>query len=457
LGAVRLLAGNSHSLVVNRMKKEHNRIALLHHAGGGNLGDDATLEVVIRNIRVRWANAEISALTMNTGDTAARHGIPCYPMRRYQWEVDADSTSAETAVVSESGGRLTNALRAALRLPAALWNEGAFLARSYGILKSFDLLIVSGGGQLTERGGPWSFPYAIFVWTRMARRAGLRCIFLNVGAGPLNRPLSRFFVRHALNAADYVSFRDRQSQQLAQSLGYNGSPLVFPDNVYGIELDLPARRAIHGARPVVGINPMPYPFCDLPKVPADAQEMQDQFIGKMADFTSLLAQDGFAIRFFGSDLRWDPLEIEHLRKVLIDRHRISLSEYLPITTVDELLGRMSQMDRVVTCRYHGVVLAHLLNKPVLAIAHHPKVTDLMQSLGLSEYCVDMLSFDPIRLMDTFRSLVANAAAIKAGMAERLVETREQSKAQFDELFGPPRLSATLVRDLERAVAYKSRA
>jgi polysaccharide pyruvyl transferase WcaK-like protein len=102
-------------------------------------------------------------------------------------------------------------------------------------------------------------------------------------------------------------------------------------------------------------------------------------------------------------------------------------------------------------------LAHILNKPVLAIAHHPKVTDLMQSLGLSEYCVDMLSFDPIRLMDTFRSLVANAAAIKAGMAERLVETREQSKAQFDELFGPPRLSATLVRDLERAVAYKSRA
>jgi polysaccharide pyruvyl transferase WcaK-like protein len=42
------------------------------------------------------------------------------------------------------------------------------------------------------------------------------------------------------------------------------------------------------------------------------------------------------------------------------------------------------MDYVVTCRLHGVIFAHLLNKPVLTIAHHPKVTELMAALGLSE-------------------------------------------------------------------------
>jgi polysaccharide pyruvyl transferase WcaK-like protein len=51
----------------------------------------------------------------------------------------------------------------------------------------------------------------------------------------------------------------------------------------------------------------------------------------------------------------------------------------------DLLATMSGMDYVITCRFHGVVFAHLLNKPVLAIAHHPKVVDLMTDLELSSY------------------------------------------------------------------------
>jgi hypothetical protein len=39
-----------------------------------------------------------------------------------------------------------------------------------------------------------------------------------------------------------------------------------------------------------------------------------------------------------------------------------------------------------TCRFHGVIFAHLLNKPILAVARHPKVTELMVGLELSNYC-----------------------------------------------------------------------
>jgi polysaccharide pyruvyl transferase WcaK-like protein len=441
------------------MKNQQHRIALLHHTGCGNLGDDATFAVVIRNIRKRWENAEITAFTMNTDDSAERHGITCYPIRRYQWEDGAESADTTSAAMhtGESRSRMRSAFRSVILMPAGLWNEFGFLARSYSILKSFDLLIVSGGGQLTERGGPWSFPYAVFIWTQMAKRAGVRCMFLNVGAGPLNQPLSRFFVRHALKAADYVSFRDRQSQELAAGLGYTGTSRVFPDNVYGIEV-VPSKRRTAEAPPVVGINPMPYPFSDLPKVPANTEEIQDRLIGKMADFAALLVQSSYSVGFFASDIRWDPAEIEHLRTDLLNRYKISLPEYVPITSVDELLGRIAAMDYVVTCRYHGVVFAHLLNKPVLAIAHHPKVTDLMQSIGLSEYCFDMSNFDPARMMDTFHSLAANSRAIKAGMAEKLAENRARSTAQFDDLFASPHSSKmqSAARCFEPTVAIKGR-
>jgi len=92
------------------------------------------------------------------------------------------------------------------------------------------------------------------------------------------------------------------------------------------------------------------------------------------------------------------------------------------------------MDYVVTCRFHGVIFAHLLNKPVLAIAHHPKVIDLMADLELSNYCVDIRHFDPDMLAERFAALVVNSEEVKRRMAVILTKKRRWLSTQFDELF-----------------------
>lgn len=92
------------------------------------------------------------------------------------------------------------------------------------------------------------------------------------------------------------------------------------------------------------------------------------------------------------------------------------------------------MDYVVTCRYHGVVLAHILNKPVLAISHHPKVASLMDALGLGQYCVDIQTFDPIELTERFASLVTHNREVRQSMAASLASNRSKVAAQFDQLF-----------------------
>jgi len=338
-----------------------------------------------------------------------------------------------------------------VRIPRALWEEMAFFAGSFRLLKSYELMIVSGGGQLTERGGPWSFPYGLYIWTRMARWAGVRCVFLNVGAGPLNHPLSKFFIARALRKADYVSFRDEQSQSLVVNLGFTRPSHVCPDNVYGFEI-APANMQVKALTPpVVGINPMPYPFCDLPRFPSDAQAIQDELIDKFAAFASSLARSSFALQFFASDIQSDPPEIERMRQILLKRDGMDLPQYVPLHSTEELLAQMSNMDYIVTCRFHGVAFAHLLNKPVLAIAHHRKVTDLMNALGLSEYCVDMLTFEPNRLLETFRSMVADTKAIKDKMAVSLAEYRAKSAAQFDEVFSDLTLGLGHVASKEPAL------
>jgi polysaccharide pyruvyl transferase WcaK-like protein len=424
------------------------KIGLLHHVGGGNLGDDATLDAVAGNIKRRWPNAEIVALSMNPDDTETRHRILALPIRRKGWSIGykparTEATLKETVKALARKYRavfyLLKATNALVRLPGEVFRELRFLVSSRHEMRSFDLLIISGGGQLTEKDGPWGFPYTIFKWVILARSAGIRCIFLNVGAGPLTRPLSKFFVTRALLAADYVSLRDDESRALVNKIGFTGQSQVCPDSVYGLEVAATNASPLERrTQSIVGIAPMPYPDPDPRGYSSESDQIvHDEFIRKLAILVSWLVSQSYAVRIFGTDIGVDPMAIEDLQKVLVSHHGIPSSQYSvnhSVKSTDDLLVAMSGMDYVVTCRFHGVVFAHLLNKPVLAIAHHPKVKDLMAQLELSRYCVDIRDFDPKQLAERFTSMIINAEEIKRRMAASLTRNRRQLRFQFDELF-----------------------
>jgi polysaccharide pyruvyl transferase WcaK-like protein len=433
---------------MDRVKQADTRIGLLHHVGGGNLGDDATLESVADGIRQRWSQAEIVAFSMNPDDTETRHGIKSYPIRRNCWSIGYKSAAADGTF--KAGVKaltrkhrhlfwLLKSAKAVICLPSETFRELSFLASSRHTMKSFDLLIISGGGQLTEKDGPWGFPYTILKWVVLARSAGVRCVFLNVGAGPLTQPLSKFFVRRALLAADYVSLRDNKSQALVQKIGFTGESRVCPDSAYGLEVAAVRGSAREtGSQSIVGFAPMDY--CD--PAPGGYQAEKDQivydaFIRKLASFASWLISRSHALALFGTDFGVDPKAIQDLQSALLSYHGISSRQCgvdHSVKSVRDLLAAMSGMDYVVTCRFHGVVFAHLLKKPVLAIAPHPKVAELMADLELSNYCVDARDFDASALADKFASMVANAEEIKARMAMSLTRNRQQLRNQFDGLF-----------------------
>jgi polysaccharide pyruvyl transferase WcaK-like protein len=253
-------------------------------------------------------------------------------------------------------------------------------------------------------------------------------MFLNVGAGPLTHPLSKFFVTRALLAADYVSLRDDKSQALVYEIGFTGESRVCPDSVYGLEVATTNESPLEGrAQPIVGFAPMPYPD----------QIVYNEFIPKLAIFASWLVGQSYALTIFGTDIGVDPLAIEDLQLALLSHHGITSSQYSVnqcVKSAHDLLATISGMDYVVTCRFHGVVFAHLLNKPVLAIAHHPKVMDVMTGLELSSYCVDIRDFDLKLLEERFASMVINADEIKSRMAASLTRNRQRLRSQFDELF-----------------------
>jgi polysaccharide pyruvyl transferase WcaK-like protein len=419
-------------------------IALLHHVGGGNLGDDATLDTVIQNILKRKPNAEITAFTVNPDDTRRRHRIQSYPIRRTPWVFGYIRATPESSIKGaiKRFARKHRILcllpilfyRVLFQFPKELYSETAFLIASRRVIRSFDSLIISGGGQLTEWGGPLGFPFTILKWVLIAKSAGVRCLFLNVGAGPLAHPLSKFFVRLALRVADYVSFRDNQSRALVQRIGFKGNGAVFPDCVYSRDVTA-LSSSVHRNTPrkVVGIAPIPY--WGPRKNPVDRDwNVYQGFIDEFANFVSLIVGDSYSVSLFGTDIGIDPMAIEDVRRSLLARHNLTTPEYKTVELIDEVLSAISAVDYVVTCRFHGVIFAHLLNKPVLAIAPHPKVATLMGDLGLSKYCIDIEAFDASLLAEKFASLVSEADEIKTAMRATLVKYRSELMGQFDELF-----------------------
>jgi polysaccharide pyruvyl transferase WcaK-like protein len=433
------------------------KIGILHHAGGSNLGDEASISAVIQNITRRWPGAALSGISMNPEDTRSRHKIPAYPMRRRLWNSPAQNDSpAHNAVSTKQKAKaalsrypfLLSLLRAlnlvVVTVPMAFCGEVAFLLKSFRIMRSLDLLVISGGGQFVESssdiaivfGGPWQFPYTMFKWMLLARFAHVKCIALNVGVGPVIRPASKWFVRQALFFADYASFRDEESRTLVRRIGFKGQTHVFPDNAYSLDTapwKINPVRARARNKAIVGLAPMAYG--DPRLSPHHDPILYNSFIQQLGMLGSWLIESGYRLTLFCTDISLDPPALVDVQKII--RGRTGSLCHVHQGTTEELLQNMSSMDYVVACRFHAVVLAHLLNIPVLAIAHHPKITALMNDLGLAEYCVDIGNRDLGELTDRFSSLVTNRDRIKNRMAERLALYKGRLSVQFDELFPPP--------------------
>jgi polysaccharide pyruvyl transferase WcaK-like protein len=432
------------------MRRCEKKVGLLQHAGAGNRGDDASIDAVMDNIRTRWPDAQLFAFTMNPPDTQRRHGIPSYAIRRETWAAGSGGVAdnrvrfketikaalrkhgfifRSVRAINAAVGKLTNPIRTFAK-------EVLFLARSFRIIRSFDLLVVCGGGQLLDGwGGPWFFPYTLFKWCALAKLSGVKCYLINVGAGPIKHPLSKFFVTETLRLADYASFRDAKSRALAREVGFKGEADVFPDCVYSLNvLPVVTKRSEIQGKPVVGISPMAY--CDPRRYWVQDRAVYEDFVRKLTLFGSWLSR-GYELTLFSTDVWFDSQTIEELDAALRKETDVVDARVLTqdvLLNTQALLSHLSSMEYIVTCRFHGVVFAHLMNKPVIAISHHQKVATQMADLGLSEYCLDIHSFDVELLTTTFTRMVNDKDRIKTRMAEKVALYKNALTTQFNQLF-----------------------
>jgi polysaccharide pyruvyl transferase WcaK-like protein len=427
------------------MNSGYKTIGLLDHMGWGNLGDAAVQESIISNIRRRLPNARLVAFSLNPEDTEARHGLTSYPIT-WSFPRNKDSVPASDSHSSKGLG-LGPRLKARLKEWRVLYavtkpihdigRELGHLISSRRLVKSLDLLIISGGGQLSELWrGPWSHPYNVFKFCVLAKLSGTPIFIIGVGAGPLRHPLSRFFARWSVRLAAYASFRDVESQTLIHNLGPSAKTYVCPDPAYALDLrDCVTTSHPQKARQKVGLNPIG--FCDPRIWPRQDDRAYDLYLEKLATFSSWLLAHDYDVEIFTGEISVDRYAIEDLRRRLpasMLRHGRAKACCHPMYSLKDLLVQMSTFDFVITSKFHGVIFSHLLGKPVIALSYHHKIQDLMRASQHGQYCLDIDNFEVGSLVNVFGLLVDNNDDLKARFHHTARMYGSALQAQFDELF-----------------------
>jgi polysaccharide pyruvyl transferase WcaK-like protein len=401
------------------------KICVLGPFGQGNLGNECTLQALLHHVRRYFPSGELLCICSEPSDTSTRHNIPSVLMSRRNIRNGAPNAARPT------GSRMVRWLR---RARTAIPREMADWLMAFKTLKGRDMLIVSGSFLTDFSGSLLDWPYDIFKWSVIAKLCRCRLLFVSVGAGPIYEPVNRWFVRSALSLADFRSYRETSTVAYLKSLGFatDGDP-VYPDLAFSLPLAL-VRSPVRGARrPVVGIGLMNDPAKLRTDTPSRA--MHPAYLEKLASFSRWLLAQGYDLRLLIGDFVYDRAVVREFDDLLRNPSNDGRISSAPASSVEELLSQLMETDFVVATRFHNVLLALALNKPVIAVTFHHKSVSLMNAMGLSEYAQDIGDLDVGRLIERFGELERDATELKALIRQTTGDYRRLLDEQYELLFG----------------------
>jgi polysaccharide pyruvyl transferase WcaK-like protein len=441
------------------------RIVFYGNFGAGNLGNEVTLQTAIEHTFLRLPGAQLLCVCTNPADVRTRHNIEAEPSQSrgagWSWsDLDAKPGNAGSGTATAGGsvsadhgrvlGRLGSACARAARIVfRRVPLEIAHWYRTLRLMARSDVFLVPGTGIITDAAcGSLGWPYDMFKLAALARICGKRVIFLSVGAGPFQHRLGGWFIRQSLGLAHYRSYRDTDSKRRLEAIGFDTArDVVCPDLVFGLSSAHLGRRDGVPPQRTIALGLKDY---DTPVDAADAQSYRD-YLGVMADFVISVQAQGYAVRLIIGDAQFDTRVREDLIALLGSRGAdvkppLLLSEPLP--TVAELLTQLHQTDVVISPRFHNLVLALMLAKPVIALSDLPKVTALLADLGLQRFCLSLGRLRTEELAGCFRRLQDEAARLIPYIGDATEQYRRLVEDQYAKVYADIAHAARLVSQPE---------
>lgn len=380
------------------------RVGVFGLLGSGNLGNDGSLEAVLRYLRAEHPAAVVDALCGGPEAVTARFGIPATRLHWYRGEYRTASRAG--AVAGKALGKLVDAVR------TAAW------------VRRHDLVIVPGMGVLeaTLPLRPWGFPYSLFLLCASGRLLRTPVALVGVGADAITERPTRVLVRWSARLAAYRSYRDGLSRDAMRAMGVDTTgDAVHPDLAFALPAPPP------GAPPgPVCVGVMDFHGGNDDR--ARAGEIHRRYVAETTRFVRALAAEGRRVRLLTGDAA-----DARVVAAILDAVDSPLVTAAGADSLAELMAETAAAEAVVATRYHNLVCALRTGTPTLALSYAAKSDALMEDMGLGAYRHPAREVDADRLLDRFRALQKHAAEVRRTLAERNGAAARRLDAHFGAL------------------------
>ncbi len=315
------------------MNGEHYCIGISGSYGGMNMGDEAILQSMIRQLRNSLPDVKITVFSKNPEDTQRRHEVDkAVPMRKLTRE------------------ELTQEI------------------------KELDLFILGGGGILFQTEAKSFIREAL-----LAKEFGVPVMVYAISVGPVSDSSEQLFITEGLNKFDLITVRERQAKKILEEWGVtrpitvtaDAALLLEPEPVNGLDLE---REGIEDSWKLIGISvrePGPAASLDL--------ESYYSHIANAADYMV----ERFDARVIFIPMERYVLDMQHAHMVIskmlnAEKAQVLKGEYSP----GQLLTIAKHFVFGVGMRLHFLIFLALNGIPFVALPYASKVEGFLDQLGI---------------------------------------------------------------------------
>jgi polysaccharide pyruvyl transferase CsaB len=308
-------------------------VAISGSYGGMNLGDEAILEVILKELRASL-DVDVVVFSYNPQDTERRHKVRAVPIRELH-KVD---------VLDE--------------------------------LRRLDLFVLGGGGILYDD--------SIEIYLRdvmWAHELQVPVMVYAVSVGPLKAPESKQLVAQVLNRVEKITVREREAKRMLHDLGVNQEIEITSDpglllKAQPFTKEMLKKEGINTDAPLVG-------FSVREPGPAAPDLLVEQYHAVLAN-----AAD-FMIERIDAQVIFVPMEIgeqkdpQHSHAVIskmanTQRASVLKGQY----TSGEVLGLVKHLSFAVGMRLHFLIFAGIQNVPFIPLPYASKVSGFLSDLDM---------------------------------------------------------------------------
>ena len=388
------------------MPRRTRRIALFGEFGVGNIGNDTSLRTVLSLIHGQRLPGSTELITRQSEGAAELFGLPATPMK------------------TEPGGREGTVGRVLRRA-----RDGLRMIRTVG---RFDAIVVPGTGLLEPTGTSRAAGTvnALAALSLAARLRRVPVVWFAVGGAvrgmERSGTITHIVVDVAARGASYRSYRDELTKSELLRFGVNVQADQVRRDVAFAYPNLPVRQRRPDGQPVI----VAISVIDLPQSFGGSGDDRTRYVTELTKLTVELRGRGMRVRFVLGDQADDA----NTREVLAGLGSLGRSdddvEYVETRTFDELLAELAEVDVVVASRFHVLVAAALVTRPMVALSHADKDDELLRQLGLTRYLLDAYTFDAAEAAKSVDESARADSEISARLRSECAANRAMVEAEF---------------------------